>query len=152
MSLWAWPGLGGSFSGASGPALGRALNFVAPFAMGEAPWPHQQLDPFSMAELWDVYAGSAAGAGETRWADVAARLAAAPAADDARRLLWPPPAGPSPSPGPGLDSSVAAVLGSLGGVVVAGLAALGVRWARGGTVVRSGMGERAALLGRLGPG
>ena len=131
---------------AGAPAIAAALDYVAAFAVrGGATWPFPQLDAFSYAEMWDIFALAAVAYPEGPYLGIAGALAQAPAADDQRRLLWPLAAAPAAETSAALPPWVvtsAAVAGALlaaagGGVV------LQRHWGRG----RGGLGETAALLG-----
>ena len=143
VELWGHALAGG---GASRPAIAAALDFLAPFATGRAAWPHEQLDPFSMDELWDVYMGASVAYAEraSDFAAVAAALVQAPRADDARRLLWPPAPSATPQASGGREDA-GVWLAVVGGAIAAGTLALGVKW-RVGTRQGAGEGEKASLL------
>jgi hypothetical protein len=115
-------------------SIAAAVSYMAPFATGAAPWPHEQIDEFLMGELWDVFvlAARAYPPHEAAFAAAAASLLQPPAATDFRRLLWPAPAagGPAASPPGGVGALAAALAG-------AGAGAAGVALAGGALLLRA---------------
>lgn len=85
-------------SRANGSSIRGAVDYMAPFVTGAAPWPHANIDNASWAGFAEVFARAAHAGWPAGGAYYAALAAATGAADtDVSRLFWPWP--PAPAPG-----------------------------------------------------